>query len=60
MLGMNDTKKIKNIFFILWCEATDEGFSGQYVSSDATLIRPAGTFSRKREKESNIVLKKVT
>ena len=31
-------------------EATDEGFSGQYVPSDDTLIRPSGTFSRKREK----------
>ena len=32
-----------------WREATDEGFSDQYVPSDDTLIRPLGTFSQ-REK----------
>ena len=32
------------------CHAvTDEDFSGQYVPSDDTLIRPAGTFSQKEK-----------
>ena len=38
------------------CHAvTDEGFSGHYVPSDDTLIRPAGTFSP-REKAAHFNL----